>query len=100
MKIIGVKVFPDGREICGKDAAGQREYRRRRLLMRDRQNELCCLCGQWMAEDEASFEHEAGRTAGRRDDRIELPDGRRINGASHSLCNYARGSKRTPFVLQ
>jgi hypothetical protein len=97
----GVKYFNDGREVCIiASAAGKRKYNSRKMEMRDRQNELCCLCGQWMREDDTSFEHQFGRGAGRQDDRIVLPDRTRINGASHYRCNGARGSKRTPFLLQ
>jgi hypothetical protein len=86
----------DGREICARNAAGRRIYRARTLNMRERQLELCCLCGLWMPENETTFEHEFGRTAGRHDDRITVAGVWR-NGASHALCNGKRGSDHTPF---
>lgn len=98
-----VRTMKDGREICQQQTkAGADEYRLRRMLMRARQGNLCCLCGLWMSEEETSFEHQEGRGfgGGRRDDRIFLPDGSRLNGASHGVCNLARGSQRTPFLLQ
>lgn len=87
--------YDGGRQICSPTAAGCREYRRRTLLMRTRQGNLCRWCGYWMAEDETTFDHDRRRGAGRQDDRIEVPvrvHMRRINGAVHKLCNAARGS--------
>lgn len=94
-----VRVMKDGREICTASAGGEAEYARRRLEMRRRQGELCCLCGQWMAVEDTTFEHENGRGGGKHDDRIEI-DGVRVNGASHLKCNSERGSKKTPFILE
>lgn len=95
-----VRTMKDQREICQQQTkAGADEYRLRRMLMRARQNNLCCLCGLWMSEEECSFEHENGRGGGKREDRI-LIDGKRVNGASHCRCNMERGSRRTPFILQ
>lgn len=86
------ETMPDGREICTETPAGKREYRARTLVMRWRQGELCRWCGQWMAEDETTFDHDNRRGAGRRDDRIEVL-GKRQNAAVHKLCNQERGSQ-------
>jgi hypothetical protein len=51
------------------------------------------MCPGKLAENEATFEHERGRGAGKRDDRIELPGGTWINGAAHALCNEWKGSR-------
>lgn len=88
-----------GREICNlKTREGQTLYRQRIKSMLFRQKGLCCNCKQPLAFEEATFEHEFGRGMGgsKRDDRIEI-DGKRVNGASHLLCNHERGSKRTPI---
>ena len=106
-----VKVFPDGREVCQtrldhpEGAEGRAEYKRRKKAMWERQKGICCLYGflpqcpgKLMLKD-CTFEHEDGRGAGgsKRDDRIELPDGRRLNGVSHATCNYLKGSKYINF---
>jgi DNA repair photolyase len=89
--------FPDGREICHLTAAGKREYRNRTLKMRKRQGELCRWCGEWMREEETTFDHDARRN-GRQDDRAEIKDPetgkvRWLNAAVHKLCNGMRGSR-------
>ena len=94
-----IHTFPDGREVCAATPVGRREYRRRTSAMRERQGNLCCLCGLYLSEEEATFEHQNGRGGGKRDDRIEV-DGKWINGAAHFWCNNEKGSKRTPFVIQ
>jgi hypothetical protein len=95
-----VHTYPDGREVCNQFInSGRIVYRNRTLAMRSRQNELCCLCGKWMPEDETTFEHENGRTVGKRDDRILIGE-KRINGAAHALCNVAKGSRKVEYVLQ
>jgi hypothetical protein len=98
-----VRVLWDGREVCNDlTAAGRREYRTRTLEMRLRQRSICCMyrycptCPGYLPEGEATFEHEMGRTAGHRDDRIEV-DGKWINGAAHSLCNQWKGSRKMPY---
>ena len=65
-----IRKFPDGREVCAATAAGCREYRRRVSAMRERQNDLCCLCGTWLGEADTTFEHPERtrrRKAGRPD---------------------------------
>lgn len=91
-----VKIFRDGREVCNtRTVSGQREYKRRIAAMMKRQGGLCCNC-QILIVGKPTFEHENGRGAGKQDDRIEV-DGKPQNGASHWVCNYERGSKRTPI---
>lgn len=64
-----------------------------------RQNGVCCDCGEPLSWAEATFEHEDGRGAGKRDDRVAIFDDdhfvKHINGAAHLICNSQRGSKRT-----
>jgi hypothetical protein len=80
------------------NALGRGEYFSRILKMADRQGWACCNCRHSMRGCRPTFEHEEGRGmgGGKRDDRIEI-DGKPVNGASHLLCNQARGSKRTPI---
>lgn len=70
---------------------GWRKYKHRTWEMNDRQNDLCAICGLWMARP--TFDHEAGRGAGKRDDRIEA-GGHWQNAAVHEHCNGLKGSKR------
>jgi hypothetical protein len=103
------KVMPDGREICfthgrvKQSLKGRVEYRRRVSLMHRRQGGRCCLehyapmCPGVLILAQATFEHENGRGGGKRDDRIELPDGRWINGAAHFLCNQWKSSRRLNY---
>jgi hypothetical protein len=91
----------DGKEVCNlKHPEGWAEYKYRILLMWLRQDGICCNCRLELKLSEATFEHEDGRGAGRRDDRIAIFDEegrfvRHLNGASHSGCNRKRGSRRT-----
>lgn len=91
-----VTIMPNGQEICSPTPAGKKEYRRRTLAMRTRQNELCRWCGKWMSETDCTFDHEEGRTVGRRDERI-FANGRKQNAALHFICNGLRGSSRAPY---
>jgi hypothetical protein len=98
------KTMDDGREICftfgmvKESFKGRKEYRRRTEAMWERQRGVCCLhghipeCPGPLLLSEATFEHEKGRTAGKRDDRIEV-DGQWINGAAHLICNQLKGSR-------
>ena len=104
-----VKVYPDGREVLQtrldkpEGAEGRAEYKRRKEAMWKRQGAVCCLygfipeCPGRLLLRDCTFEHEDGRTGGKRDDRIELPDGTWINGVSHGLCNGLKGSRYFPF---
>lgn len=96
-----VYVYADGREVCNtKCREGQEEYVRRKRVMWDRQNKICCLyricptCTGRVRWVDSTFEHEAGRGAGgsKRDDRIEV-DGKPVNGCAHHWCNAWKGSR-------
>lgn len=97
-----IKYLPDGREICNlKTEAGKLAYKERTLAMARRQNFRCCLCGQRMTAEEATFDHQHRRGMGgsKTDDRIEV-DGKRQNGAAHWKCNSEKGSRNVPYVIQ
>jgi hypothetical protein len=96
--------YPDGREVCNtKTVAGNKEYKGRVAKMLERTKGMCCLfgyapmCAGWLALIEATFEHEGGRGGGKRDDRIELPDGRWQNGVAHLICNQWKGSRHIAY---
>lgn len=90
-----------GKEICNlATPEGEAEYKWRVMLMWVRQDGLCCDCGMPLRLADATFEHQDGRGAGRRDDRIAIFDDsgrfvKHINGAAHGICNGQRGSRRT-----
>ena len=99
-----IKIHRDGREVLNtKTERGGKEYAARKWKMYARQEGTCCLygfnpdCPGRMRKCDASFEHEDGRSAGRHDDRIELPNGDWINGCSHILCNSWKGSRKIPY---
>lgn len=83
------------REVCSNTAAGLKEYKRRRAYMWERDNGICCICGQWVSESACTFEHFKGRGhgGGHRDDRTEI-DGVPCNGIAHWGCNNLKGSQR------
>lgn len=98
-----VKVYRNGREVCNcKTQAGGEEYRRRKRLMWERQDKICCLapycptCPGKLELKEATFDHERGRGAGKQDDRVEV-DGKRQNGVCHCSCNSWKGSRYIPY---
>ncbi len=107
------RTMPDGREICGTHGkhrckTGTVEYRSRVVKMLARQEGICCLygynpdCPGRLSVSEATFEHEYGRGAGNRDDRLERPDPRTgemvwLNGAAHLLCNGWKGSRKINY---
>lgn len=105
-----LKVLPDGREICNlRTRKGVIEYNQRKHTMWQRQKGICCLslfCPQCPSElllEEATFEHEAGRAGGKRDDRVWIVvDGkkRRLNGVAHAFCNVWKGSRRIQYNSQ
>lgn len=98
------RTYPDGREVCCENRPGQIEYRRRTMMMAQRQNFICPECNRLMDlraerlpyESDVTFDHERPRGfgGGFRDDRIVLPDGTWLNRAVHFWCNSKRGSKR------
>ena len=84
----------DGKEICDKSTVrGRIEYKTRTLLMFRRQKQICRWCGFPMIWEDATFDHDNGRTKGNQDDRIEV-DGKWQNAAVHGTCNGERGSIR------
>lgn len=96
-----VWVYPDGREVCNRQClGGRREYKRRILLMLQRQKYQCGLkisrlCPGFLSFESATFEHVDGRGMGRsrQDDRIEK-DGKPYNCAACGWCNAKKGSQR------
>lgn len=90
----GVMTYPDGREVCQMNtAAGKREYKERTRKMCIRQGFLDAITGQHMHTWEATFDHQAGRTVGKRDDRI-IVDGEWHNAALGLQSNMQKGSRR------
>lgn len=94
----------DGREVCNPSTpGGKRLYAERLEQAFNRQYDpavgyvRCCNCVKRLKREDATFEHERGRHPARIDERLELPDGTLLNGASHGWCNCLRGSKRTPI---
>ena len=89
----GVKIYPDGREVCLKTVAGRREYGRRIIEMWHRQSGSCYLCGSHLFLEDITFDHENGRgmSGCKRDDRAEI-NGKPHNGAAHYTCNALKGS--------
>jgi hypothetical protein len=103
---LAFKTYPDGREVCRNHpekgtTEGRAEYKRRLEAMLARQNGICCLavhlgcCAGPLKLKDATFEHEHGRGMGgsRREDRIELPNGKWINGAACYLGNQMKSSR-------
>ncbi len=95
-----MKTTKDGREIATNTKADKAEYKRRTMVMAERQRFLCALCEMPLGDD-ITFDHEAGRGMGgsNRDDRIEI-NGKRKNAAVHSRCNVGKGSRRIPYLVQ
>ncbi len=91
--------MPDGREICLQNDAGRAEYKARKMRAWQRQHGLCSLvgiapnCPGPLSLIECEFEHAAGRTAGRRDDRIFDESGQPINSVCHKACNRYKASQ-------
>jgi hypothetical protein len=97
------------KEICTKTDAGREEYWDRTIQMAFRQNWICgCGCGENLyftehpfRETNITFDHQNGRGAGKRDDRIEVViDGKRVwqNAALRYGCNVRKGSRRIPYA--
>lgn len=108
-KPVAVRVFRDGREQCNQlTKEGRDEYERRKRVMWERQNRMCCLHGHIVSCPgklnwaDASFEHEIpkGHGGGSVDDRIEKTVHGKLlwqNGVSHWKCNGLKGSRRIAF---
>jgi hypothetical protein len=104
-KPIPIRVYRNGREVCNLCCkAGADEYQRRKRVMWERQNHMCCLygfipsCPGRLNWGEAMFAHEIprGLGGGSRDDRIDV-GGKRLNGVAHASCNSLQGSRRIRF---
>lgn len=85
--------YPDGRQVCQPNAAGDRLYASRVREMVQRQQYRCCLCPGRLNAMDATFEHQRrrGMHAAFRDDRIVDAEGNWINGAAHWVCNGKKG---------
>jgi hypothetical protein len=69
-------------------------------FMHIRDKGLCCICGEYVPLEEATFEHTDLRSGGHRNDQPEYwRNGELIkNGVAHARCNLERGSKRVPYL--
>jgi hypothetical protein len=86
---------PDGKQILNLETTeGRRIYKERTWEMWRRQQGLCAIC---LRQHLPTFDHEAGRGAGKRDDRIEV-DGEPKNAALCIICQSRKGSKRYKWV--
>lgn len=67
-----VRIYPDGREVCQNNAAGRREYAKRRLERWRIDKGVCCLCDQMVWPSACTIEHPNGRgmAGSKRDDRV------------------------------
>jgi 5-methylcytosine-specific restriction endonuclease McrA len=95
-----IRITRDGKDICLRSAEGRTEYKRRTLEMAQRQGLRCAICGSrfdgWLGDP--TFDHEAGRSAGKRDDSIEV-NGEWHNAALHRVCNQLKGSRAYTWAL-
>ena len=93
---LAVRITRDGREICQNNAAGRREYQRRRENRWYIDKGICCLCGTFVDPRQATTEHPEGRGLGgsHRNDRVS-----EIRVA-HLAGNLAKGSIRLEMYLQ
>lgn len=105
LKKPAVVVKRDGREILNPATdEGRGEKAWRVFLMWVRQGGLCCFkdqpfCPGRLKLEDATFEHENKRGAGKHDSRLAIFDEegnfvRHQNGAAHLLCNSIVGSRR------
>ena len=93
----GVRMYPDGREVCVESTDGELEYSRRTWAMMARQKSRCAMCAA--SSFVPTFDHEDGRgfSSSHRDDRIEI-DGVWRNAALCLGCNSLKGSRRYAWV--
>jgi hypothetical protein len=89
----GVQTMPDGKEICADTVAGRKKYKERTRAMVIRQGFRDPISGKPLQFWEATFDHQFGRTVGKRDDRIVV-DGEWWNAALSLESNTLKGSKR------
>lgn len=96
---MSVQTFPDGREVCASNMAGNAEYLRRTEEMWERQHGCCAICITWIPLERATFEHQAGRGMGgaHRDDRSEIK-GQWFNAVLCAPCNSQKGSWRYQWL--
>lgn len=83
-------IYPDGREVCRDNKAGKLEYERRRRVAWNQQGRVCAICKMplWFFSAVSDHIQPRGMGGARRDDRQENIQ------ATHSVCNYEKGSKR------
>jgi hypothetical protein len=96
-KGVAFVVLDGGREVCTKSNAGRVAYYRRTYDMEVRQNEICPLCKRMFYTECGipTFDHQDGRTAGRKDERLLMEDGVTWrNAALCGECNCKKGSVR------
>ena len=86
--------FPDGREVCLDNEAGQEEYKRRTMEMHDRQNGICARSDHRIMAPTFDHSDTRGMGSARRDDRTIDSQGNWINACSCWYCNGKAGSKR------
>jgi hypothetical protein len=96
-------IWPKGenRMVCNEDTETGRElYRLLKHFMHIRDKGLCCICGEFVPLEEATFEHTDLRSGGHRNDQPEYwKNGELIkNGVAHKFCNSEKGSKRVPYL--
>jgi hypothetical protein len=86
--------------ICGDTPNGKRLYDLIKDFMWIRDEGKCCICGDQVHLEEATFEHTDLRSGGHRNDQPEYwKNGELIkNGVAHAICNSERGSKRVPYL--
>ena len=83
--------------ICADTESGKALYRLIVQFMWIRDGGKCCICGEPVELDEATFQHSDLRSGGRRND---MPEYWKItgefvkNGAAHGRCNGELGSVR------
>jgi hypothetical protein len=84
------------KEICTKSEAGKREYKARTEELERRQDFKCAICQRVFLV--MTFDHEAGRGAGKRDDRVLDEKGKWMNAALCMSCNGFKGSRRYRWI--
>jgi 5-methylcytosine-specific restriction endonuclease McrA len=84
----GLWVYPDGREVIQRGAAGREILNLRWNVAWNYADGICCLCGQTVHPFDATLEHKTAKGSGgsKHDDRQENL------GISHRSCNVAKGS--------
>ena len=93
---LAVRITRDGREICQNNAAGRREYQRRREDRWYIDKGICCLCGTFVDPHQATTEHPDGRgmAGSKRNDRVSAIR------VAHYRGNMAKGGMSLERYLQ